>query len=123
MPEFHPILTTDYFEYGTTDEPARPGGRGRRDGRRRARPRRCELADPPHWAVVRNMSDPVINGDLPAKQYQLNEQTTWAVGYYTAYGKWTSIIGALATWGDHRRAELSSGRADEFPAGRRSTGT
>ena len=58
-----------------------------------------ELAEPPHWAVVRNMSDPVINGDLPAREFHLNPQTTWAVGYYTAYGKWTSIIGALATWG------------------------
>ena len=58
-----------------------------------------ELADPPHWAVVRNMSDPVINGELPAKEFHLNQQTTWAVGYYTAYGKWTSIIGALTAWG------------------------
>jgi hypothetical protein len=45
------------------------------------------------------MSDPTINGDLPTKEYPLNEQTTWAVGYYTAYGKWTSTLGALATWG------------------------
>jgi hypothetical protein len=44
------------------------------------------------------MSDPVINGDLPAKQFHLNEQTTWAVGYYTAYGRWTSTTGAIATW-------------------------
>jgi hypothetical protein len=50
------------------------------------------------WAAVRNMSDPVINGELPAKQFKLNEQTTWAVGYYTAYGEWTSVMGALATW-------------------------
>ena len=59
----------------------------------------AELATPPRWAVVRNMSDPVINGDLPDKQFPLNEQTTWAVGYYTGYGVWTSTIGALATWG------------------------
>ena len=59
----------------------------------------AELADPPHWAVVRNMSDPVINGELPAMEFHLNQQTTWAVGYYTAYGKWTSIIGALTAWG------------------------
>ena len=56
------------------------------------------FAAPPNWASVRNMSDPVINGDLPAKQFHLNEQTTWAVGYYTAYGRYTSICGALATW-------------------------
>jgi hypothetical protein len=57
------------------------------------------MADPPKWAVIRNMSDPVIYGALPAKQFKLNEQTTWAVGYYTAYGEWTSVMGALATWG------------------------
>ena len=57
-----------------------------------------ELPGPPAWAAVRNMSDPVINGDLPAKDFPLNEQTTWAVGYYTAYGKYTSTCGALATW-------------------------
>jgi hypothetical protein len=45
------------------------------------------------------MSDPVINGDLPAIEFRLNEQTTWAVGYYTAYGLYTSICGALVTWG------------------------
>ena len=57
-----------------------------------------ELTNPPNWAVIRNMSDSVINGDLPAKQFHLNEQTTWAVGYYTAYGQHTSTCGALATW-------------------------
>ena len=57
-----------------------------------------ELPNPPRWTVVRNMSDPLINGDLPAKDFRLNEQTTWAVGYYTAYGYWTSVNSALATW-------------------------
>lgn len=36
--------------------------------------------------------------ESPAKQFRLNEQTTWAVGYYTAYGQWTSVMSALATW-------------------------
>ncbi len=120
MPEFHPILTTDYFEYGTTDQPARPA---------RARPSRWATPhwaspapsspNPPNWAVVRNMSDPVINGTLPAKQFHLNEQTTWAVGYYTAYGKWTSVIGALATWGDHRRPRVTNSPIPDRSAGRR----
>ena len=57
-----------------------------------------ELTNPPKWGVVRNMSDPCINGDLPTNEYLLNEQTTWAVAYYTAYGYWTSVNGALATW-------------------------
>lgn len=53
----------------------------------------AELADAPHWAALRNMPDPTINGDLPAEAYPLNEQTTCAIGYYTADGKWTSTLG------------------------------
>src|SRR5215211_3717034 len=81
-----------------------------------------ELPQPPDWAVVRNMSDPVINADLPAGEFHLNQQTTWAVGYYTAYGQYTSIAGALATWGIIRRTltrtwkpEPLAGRADMAP--------
>jgi hypothetical protein len=99
MPEFHPILTTDYFEYGTTVNRLDQEGAAVEMGDAALGLAVSELADPPRWAVIRNMSDPVINGELPAKQYRLNEQTTWAVGYYTAYGLWTSAIGALATWG------------------------
>jgi hypothetical protein len=99
MPEFHPILTTDYFEYGTTTNHLDVEGAAVEMGDAALGLACSELADPPRWAVVRNMSDPVINGDLPAKQFHLNEQTTWAVGYYTAYGVWTSTIGALTTWG------------------------
>ena len=98
MPEFHPILTTDYFEYGTTANRLDHEGAAVEMGDAALGLACSELADPPRWAVVRNMSDPVINGDLPAKQFHLNEQTTWAVGYYTAYGWWTSVTGALATW-------------------------
>jgi hypothetical protein len=99
MPEFHPILTTDYFEYGTSANHLDAEGAAVEMGDAALGLACQELPDPPHWAVVRNMSDPVINGDLPAKEFHLNEQTTWAVGYYTAYGKWTSTLGALATWG------------------------
>jgi nucleoside phosphorylase len=99
MTEFHPILTTDYFEYGTTVNRLDKEGAAVEMGDAVLGLACSELADPPHWAVVRNMSDPVINGALPAKEFHLNQQTTWAVGYYTAYGKWTSTIGALAAWG------------------------
>jgi hypothetical protein len=98
MPEFHPILTTDYFEYGTTANRLDKEGAAVEMGDAALGLACSEISSPPNWAVVRNMSDPVINGDLPAKQYHLNEQTTWAVGYYTAYGKYTSICGALAAW-------------------------
>ena len=39
MPAFHPILTTDYFEYGTSANRLDPRGSGGGDGRRGARPR------------------------------------------------------------------------------------
>lgn len=99
MPEFHPILTTDYFEYGTTANRLDREGAAVEMGDAALGLACSQMPDPPDWAVVRNMSDPVINGDLPARQFHLNEQTTWAVGYYTAYGRWTSTIGALVTWG------------------------
>jgi hypothetical protein len=100
LKDFWPILTTDYFEYGTTANRLDNEGAG------------VEMGDAalglavedlpahqrPRWLVVRNMSDPVINGDLPAQEFHLNEQTTWAVAFYTAYGFYTSINGAIATW-------------------------
>jgi hypothetical protein len=98
MPEFHPILTTDYFEYGTTVNRLDHEGAAVEMGDAALGLACSELQHPPHWLVVRNMSDPVINGELPAKQFHLNEQTTWAVAYYTAYGEWTSATGALAAW-------------------------
>ena len=98
MPEFHPILTTDYFEYGTTTNRLDQSGAAVEMGDAALGLACSELHSPPDWLVIRNMSDPVINGDLPAKQFHLNEQTTWAVAYYTAYGKYTSVLGAIATW-------------------------
>jgi nucleoside phosphorylase len=100
MKAFHPILTTDFFEYGTTKNRLDRYGAGVEMGDAALGLACSEIDDPPHWAVVRNMSDPVINGDLPSKVegYHLNEQTTWAVAFYTAYGMWTSVMGALATW-------------------------
>jgi hypothetical protein len=100
MDEFHPILTTDWFEYGTTLNRLDQWGAGVEMGDAALGLAIKELRanERPHWAVVRNMSDPVINGELPAKDYHLNEQTTWAVGFYTAYGLYTSIIGAIAAW-------------------------
>jgi len=98
MPAFHPILTTDYFEYGTSANHLDAEGAAVEMGDAVLGLVCSELEHPPRWAVVRNMSDPLINGDLPARDYHLNLQTTWAVGYYTAYGYYTSVTGALAAW-------------------------
>jgi hypothetical protein len=100
LQSFWPILTTDYFEYGTTTNRLDAEGAGVEMGDAALGLAVHELpADQrPKWLVIRNMSDPVINGDLPARRFHLNEQTTWAVAFYTAYGFYTSINGAIATW-------------------------
>ena len=35
----------------------------------------------------------------PAFPSHVNQRTTWAVGYDTAYGRWISLIGAVTAWG------------------------
>jgi hypothetical protein len=99
FPEFHPILTTDYFEFGTSDNHLDQEGCAVEMGDAVLGLACEDLADPPRWAVVRNLSDPQINADLPIGGGQLNMQVHWAVWYYAVFGYWTSVAGALATWG------------------------
>ncbi|HEX9236143.1 MAG TPA: hypothetical protein VF972_07675 [Actinomycetota bacterium] len=98
MPEFHPILTTDYFEFGTSANHLDQEGAAVEMGDAALGLAVEERGGSPRWAVLRNMSDPQINGDLPT-EFRLDPQTQWAVGYYTSYGYYTSVTGALATWG------------------------
>jgi nucleoside phosphorylase len=98
MVEFHPILTTDFFEFGTSTNHLEEEGCGVEMGDAVLGLLCEELDDPPRWAVIRNMSDPQINGELPTSPFRLNQQTVWAVAYYEAYGYFTSVAGALATW-------------------------
>lgn len=86
-----PILTTDFFEFGTTEN--RLGAIG------------CcvemddaviamvadELGVP--YGFLRNISDPVINAELPREL-----QEAWAVTTYYRCGLRTSFNGAIATW-------------------------
>lgn len=97
IPAFHPILTTDYFEFGTSTNNLDQEGLA------------VEMGDAvlglvveemknqglavPNWVVVRNLSDPQINGQL---DHDL--QIDWAVWYYKKYGYWTSVMSALVSW-------------------------
>lgn len=98
MPAFHPVLTTDYFEFGTSTNHLGKEGCAVEMGDAALGLLCSELADPPNWAIVRNLSDPQINGDLPTTPSKLNMQVHWAAWYYEQYGYWTSVCGALATW-------------------------
>lgn len=102
MPKFHPILTTDFFEFGTSTNDLQKTGAA------------CEMGDAvlglvvqelrdagkpaPNWVIVRNCSDPQINGELVAKPSKISQQALWAVYYYKGYGYWTSVMSAISCW-------------------------
>jgi hypothetical protein len=124
LPRFAPILTTDRFEFGTSkgkygnylqtegcgvemgdavlgmviDYIKRPIGEA---------PWRLPLSAPeamvipPQWLVIRNASDPQIDGAMePVKQIKE------AVFYYKKYGYWTSVNSAFAVWSVLRGASI-----------------
>ncbi len=103
MPEFHPILTTDYFEFGTSKNNLDQEGCAVEMGDAvlglAVQERKDDGRSTPKWAVVRNCSDPQINGDLMNKPAKKSLQALWAVYYYKGYGYDTSLMSALATWG------------------------
>ena len=100
FPRRLPMLTTDFFEFGTSTNGLDRIGCGVEMGdavfglvgERRG-------ASGPKWLVIRNASDPAINGHLPSgPPGALDMQAHWAVWYYEAFGYWTSVNSAIATW-------------------------
>jgi nucleoside phosphorylase len=97
FPKFHPILSTDFFEFGTSGNNLGELGCGIEMGDA-ALGMVCEElgSNAPRWLVVRNLSDPLINADLPTDPVDM--QAHWSVWYYETYGYWTSVNSAIATW-------------------------
>lgn len=95
-----PMLTTDYFEFGTSTNGLESIGCGVEMGDAVFGLVGERLgADGPKWLVIRNASDPRINGNLPVGPPRaLDMQAHWAVWYYEAFGYWTSVNSAIATW-------------------------
>jgi hypothetical protein len=102
FPEFLPMLTTDFFEFGTSENGLQNEGCGVEMGDAvlgMVIDRMQEAGEPaPQWLVIRNASDPQINGKLPDQPRNRNMQAHWAVWYYETYGYWTSVNSAIATW-------------------------
>ncbi|WP_066778306.1 hypothetical protein [Sphingomonas sp. CCH5-D11] len=111
FPEFHPILTTDFFEFGTSTNGLENEGSGVEMGDAVlgmvVEKLKEEGGHAPHWLVIRNASDPQINGRLPTRDTPgipkelrrgLDMQAHWAVWYYETYGYWTSVNSAIAVW-------------------------
>jgi hypothetical protein len=95
-----PMLTTDYFEFGTSGNGLDQEGCGVEMGDATFGLVAERLgASAPKWLVIRNASDPQINGDLPVgPPSALDMQAHWAVWYYEAFGYWTSVNSAIAVW-------------------------
>lgn len=102
MPAFHPILTTDYFEFGTSTNRLDQIGCAVEMGDAvlglAIEERKAAGKSTPNWLVIRNCSDPQINGALRNRPGKQSLQIMWAVYYYKGYGYWTTVNSALATW-------------------------
>lgn len=94
FPAFHPMLSTDWFEFGTTTNALDAEGCAMEMGDAVLGMVAKEMgASAPRWLVVRNLSDPVIDGRLDP-----GVQTMWSTWLYKKYGYWTSVNGAIAVW-------------------------
>lgn len=93
IPPFHPVITTDFFDYGTsTDGLDKIGVAVEMDDAVLGLV--CsQMESPPLWASVRNLSDPCINGKL-----DLAVQGHCADFYYEKYGYWTTVMSGITTW-------------------------
>lgn len=111
FPAFHPILTTDFFEFGNSTNGLEQQGAGVEMGDAVlglvVDEMKAAGLDAPDWLVIRNASDPQINGALPNRdtpgvppqlRRALDMQAHWAVWYYETYGYWTSVSSAIAVW-------------------------
>ena len=100
VPRNHPILSADWFLFGSTTNGLDAQGVGVEMGdaviglvdQRRAANGRIR----PLWVVVRNLSNPPINGHLPTEPFDM--QAFWSGWYYESFGYWTSVNSALGVW-------------------------
>jgi nucleoside phosphorylase len=93
------VITTDFFAFDdTTDhyglQAADPAARAVEMGDAvLGLVATTDLADPPPWVIIRNASDPQIDGSLT-----LPQQAATAARIYEKYGYWTTVNSAIATW-------------------------
>jgi hypothetical protein len=93
VPAEFPVLTTDYFEFGTDRNGLQNLGIAVEMDDAVMGLVCSDMPNPPRWASIRNYSDPAINGSLSER-----DQESCASKIYLGYGYWTSVLGAIATW-------------------------
>lgn len=93
------VITTDFFAFDdTTDHyglrAADPAARAVEMGDSvLGLVATTDLAHPPPWVIIRNASDPQIDGTLT-----LQQQAATAARIYEKYGYWTTVNSAITTW-------------------------
>jgi nucleoside phosphorylase len=90
------IVTTDFFAFDDTTDTYKLQGLGsavEMDDATLGLSCQDLQSEAPDWFVVRNASDPQIDGSLP-----LQDQKRLASQTYEKYGYWTTIDSAITTW-------------------------
>jgi hypothetical protein len=89
------VVTTDFFGFDTSDNHYHLQGLGdvSEMGDAVLGLVASEIAGPPRWIAVRNVSDPQIKAEGT-----LRDQAKLAAQIYKAYGRWSSVCSAIVCW-------------------------
>jgi nucleoside phosphorylase len=89
------VVTTDFFGFDTSDNHYKLQGLGdvSEMGDAVLGLVASEIASPPRWIAVRNVSDPQIKAEGT-----LREQAALAAQIYKGFGRWSSVCSAIVCW-------------------------
>jgi hypothetical protein len=89
------VVTTDFFGFDTSDNHYGLQGLGdvSEMGDAVLGLVGSQMAKPPRWVAVRNVSDPQIKAEGTLK-----EQAALAANIYKAFGRWSSVCSAIVCW-------------------------
>lgn len=89
------VVTTDFFGFDTSDNYYGLQGLGNVSemGDAVLGLVCSQMAKPPRWVAVRNVSDPQIKADGT-----LEEQATLAAHIYKTFGRWSTVCSAIVCW-------------------------
>jgi len=89
------VVTTDFFGFDTSDNHYGLQGLGdvSEMGDAVLGLVSSQMATPPRWVAVRNVSDPQIKAEGTLK-----EQAALAANIYKAFGRWSTVCSAIVCW-------------------------
>src|SRR4051794_37226975 len=89
------VVTTDFFGFDTSDDHFHLQGLGDVSEMGDAVLGQVggELASPPRWLAVRNVSDPQIKAEG-----SLRDQANLAAQIYKGFGRWSTVCSAIVCW-------------------------